>query len=608
MQPVVAAVLNAIAAGSEVSSAAGQAELSSRQHQHFRGRLAAATLAGTGIMQRLVRGGTVRLVSSRPAVQTAVAAARPQAATGLRPWLAILIALAGGLALAAAFPPAGIWPLAAVGPAVLTIALWGQRGRVAFAVGGVFGLAFFLPLLSWVINVLWYAWVALAVAESVIFAVLTIGLWLLLRLRAWPIAVGGWWVAAEAVRDRWPWGGFPWGRLVMSQATAPTVRWTAIGGPPFLTFLIALSGGCLAWVVLGSSASRRRGQSWARARLWPALALAGSVALAVCGAILPADQAVAGEPTAVVAAIQGNVPHATNLPDLWRATTVTQNHAKATEQLAARVRSGAVPAPNVVIWPENSTDQDPAFNPYIYGTIADAVAAIDRPVLVGAVLQDPVRNAGQLWLPGKGPVALYIKRRLVPFGEVIPFRGLLQKITSLPSSMQPVNFTPGHRAVVFRLGKIRLGEVICYEVGFDGLVSSEVAAGANLLAVQTNDADFEIDGQTGESLQQLDMARIRAVENDRSVVVASTTGVSAIIAPDGKVLTSTRIWTRAEIEARVPLRSSITLADRLGGWPEAVLAWGTVAALAWVISTELRRRRERRATYRAAQLAGPTAE
>ena len=100
-------------------------------------------------------------------------------------------------------------------------------------------------------------------------------------------------------------------------------------------------------------------------------------------------------------------------------------------------------------------------------------------------------------------------------------------------NLQPQNFTAGHRAVVFRAGKIRLGDVICYEVGFDGLVSSEVNAGANLLTVQTNDATFEVDGQRSESLQQLAMARIRAVESNRAVVVASTTGVSAIIAPDG---------------------------------------------------------------------------
>jgi apolipoprotein N-acyltransferase len=534
----------------------------------------------------------VRLTSSGPAVPTAEVPARPVPSARRPAWLTLLTAMAGGLALAAAFPPAGIWPLAAVGPALLVLALWRSSLRMAVAAGAIFGLAFYFPLLAWLVNVAWYVWVALAVAESVIFAVLTIGQWLLLRLPAWPLAVAGWWLMAEAIRDRWPWEGFPWGRLVMSQASAPDVRWVAIAGPPFLTFLIALTGGCLAWLILGRRADGLApgGRPWRR-RLLPAGALAASAALALSGAFLPVDRGGPGQRTAEVAAIQGNVPHARNLPDLWRATTVTQNHAAATDALAARVRQGRAPAPAVVIWPENSTDQDPAFNPYIYATIAAAVHGIGSPVLVGAVLQDPVRNAGQLWLPGRGPVAVYIKRRLVPFGEVIPFRSLIEKITSLPATMQPVNFTPGHRAVVFRVGKIRLGDVICYEVGFDGLVSSEVAHGANLLAVQTNDADFEIDGQTGETLQQLDMARIRAIEFNRAVIVASTTGISAIIAPDGSVLAATRTWTRAEIEARVPLRDSSTLAYRLGGWPEGLLTWATLAALGWALVAAIRERR-----------------
>jgi apolipoprotein N-acyltransferase len=512
----------------------------------------------------------------------------------MRPSLALLTALAGGLALAAAFPPAGIWPLAVVGPAMLVMALWHQRARTALVAGLVFGLAFFFPLLAWLGNVAWYVWAALAVAESVVFGVLTVGQWLLLRLRAWPVTVAGWWVAAEAVRDRWPWG-FPWGRLVMSQATAPTARWVAVGGPPVLTFLIALTAACLAWVVLGpATATARQGRilSAAGTRGWPAIALVAIIALDLSGAALPVDGGAAGQPTAVVAAIQGDVPHARNLPSLLRATTVTQNHAVATDKLAALVAAGRLPDPDLVIWPENSTDQDPRFNPYIYDVISGAVATINRPVLVGAVLEDPVRNAGQLWLPGRGPVATYIKRHLVPFGEVIPLRGLLDLVTSLPS-LVPVNFTPGHKAVVFHVGKIRLGDVICYEVGFDGLVTSDVSAGANLLAVQTNDADFELNGQTGETLQQLAMARIRAIEHDRAVVVASTTGVSAVIAPDGRLLTSTGTWRQAEIEARVPLRTAITLADKLGGWPEALITLATLGALILALAAAVRDRRRR---------------
>jgi apolipoprotein N-acyltransferase len=544
---------------------------------------------------------------------------------GLPAGPALLMAMAGGLVLAAAFPPVGAWPLAAVGPALLTVALWRRSLRGSLAVGLVFGFAFFIPLLSWLVNVAWYVWAALAVVEAVMFGVLAVGQRLLLNLRAWPLAVAGWWVAAEALRDRAPFGGFPWGRLAMSQATAPTGPWVAVGGAPLLTFLVALAASALAWLVLApprgqwpagsprrempprpspmspASPGRQGPGRRPRRRVMPALAFAAAAGVAVCGAVLPVDQPAAGTPTATVAAVQGDVPHAGTLSGVLRASTVTANHAAETRKLAAQVENGSRPAPDVVIWPENSTDLDPSFYPSVYATIAAAVRAINRPVLVGAVLDDPVRNAGQLWLPGRGPVETYVKRQLVPFGEVIPFRSLLDKFTSLPS-LQPVNFTPGHRAVVFRIGKVRLGDVICYEVGFDSLVRSEVAAKANLLVVQTNDADFEIDGQTGETVQQLAIARIRAMEHDRSVVVASTTGVSAIIAPDGSLLARSGTWRPAILEARVPLATKTTLADRAGSWPEFVITFLVLAALAWVIAgAASRHARSRRSGASAAE-------
>ena len=147
-----------------------------------------------------------------------------------------------------------------------------------------------------------------------------------------------------------------------------------------------------------------------------------------------------------------------------------------------------------------------------------------------------------------------------------------------------MNFTPGHQAVVFDVGTIKLGDVICYEVGFDNLVRSEVTAGANLLAVQSNDADFEIDGQLGETEQQTAMARIRAIESDRAVVYASTTGESSIIAPDGALIAHSGIWRQAILDARVPLVSYRTLADRVGAWPEYVLVALTVLALGWRVT------------------------
>jgi len=100
-------------------------------------------------------------------------------------------------------------------------------------------------------------------------------------------------------------------------------------------------------------------------------------------------------------------------------------------------------------------------------------------------------------------------------------------------------------------------------------------------------ADFELNGQQGETQQQLEMAQIDAITTGRAVAVASTIGVSAIIAPDGAVLVKTKPWTRAELDTRVPLLSALTPADRIGGWPELIITVATAAALLWAV---LRRR------------------
>jgi apolipoprotein N-acyltransferase len=509
---------------------------------------------------------------------------------------ALPLSLVAGLLLAVAFPPWGLWPLAFVSPALLVVVLSGRSLRGAFTVGLVFGLAFFFPLVAWVINLAWFAWVALAIASALIFAVFAIAQRLLLNLRWWPPAVAGWWVAAEAFRDRWPWGGFPWGRLAMSQAGVPTQGWAAIAGPPALTFVVALVAATLGWLLLTAFADGR-GTSRRRRLAAPALALVGAVILALLPAALTLDPVPADAKTAVVAAIQGNVPRARSLAGELDAVDreITLNHVAATDKLADKVAAGQAAKPDLVIWPENSTDIDPRSDPPTYEEISSAAAAIGGPILVGAVLDNPQRNAGVLWLPGRGPTTIYAKRQLVPFGEYLPLRGLISKITSL-TQLLPTDFTPGTKTVVFNVGQIKLGDIICYEVGFDDLVRSEVAAGANLLSMQSNDATFEREGPTtAESGQQLAMARIRAVEFDRAVVVASTTGYSAIVAPGGQLVSRSQMWTQAELEARVPLLTYSTLAERLGAWPEWAIVAATSLALCVAIGQAgaARRRRTR---------------
>jgi apolipoprotein N-acyltransferase len=509
-------------------------------------------------------------------------AGRAGAFGGFRTRWALLLSVAGGLAVFASFPPLDVWPLAALGPALLVVALTGRSLRASFCCGLVFGVAMFVPLLSWLSNVAWYAWFGLAGAEAIIFAVFVIGQRLLLDLPFWPAFVGAWWVAAEGFRDRWPYA-FPWDRLAMSQSVAPDVRWVAVGGMPLLTFLVALTGAMAARYALAALGPR----GWrSRGSLGAAVAAVVTAGLVLAGGLLPVDP-VAGAPTVPVAAIQGNVPRARNLPQQLNDTEVTQDQVTATLKLAAAVKAGRLAAPDLVIWPEDSTSIDPREDPYIYSEIAGAMGAIGRPLLVGEVLQNPERNVGQLWVPGTGPTTIYVKRELVPFAEYIPFRGIISSFSSLPS-LQPIDFTPGHKVVVFDVGKIRLGDVICYEVGFDNLVRSEVNGGANLLAVQSNEADFEIDGTLSETDLQTAMARIRAIESDRAVVYASTTGESSIIAPDGAVMEFSGIWRQAVLEERVPLVSYRTLADRVGAWPEYVLV--LVAVLGLGLAVTLRRR------------------
>jgi apolipoprotein N-acyltransferase len=126
---------------------------------------------------------------------------------------------------------------------------------------------------------------------------------------------------------------------------------------------------------------------------------------------------------------------------------------------------------------------------------------------------------------------------------------------------------------------VPFGDVICFEVAYDGLVRSSVRAGAQLLVVQTNNATF---GHTAETYQQLAMSRLRAVETGRTVLQVATTGKSAIIDPDGSpVAESGALYTPAILVADVRPLTGETLAVRLGEIPEWVLSALAALALAW---------------------------
>lgn len=319
-------------------------------------------------------------------------------------------------------------------------------------------------------------------------------------------------------------------------------------------------------------------------------------------AALPLVSAGAEDGTATVAAIQGNVPRL-GLDFNAQRRAVLDNHARRTEQLAADVAAGRSARPDFVLWPENSSDLDPYRNPDARAVIDRAVRAVGVPTVVGAVLAPEtghLRNTLLQWEPGRGPVATYDKRHVQPFGEYIPMRSFVRLFDEDVDRVRR-DFGPGSEVGVFDLAGTRVGLATCYEAAFDWAVRDTVTHGARLLAVPSNNATF---GRTEMTYQQLAMDRVRAVEHSRAVVVPVTSGVSAIILPDGRIIRKSALFTPDALVAEVPLRSSLTPATRMGVLPEAVLAAVALGGLGGAAALAAR---ARRAGNRAGTTAAPEA-
>ncbi|KUL38071.1 acyltransferase [Streptomyces sp. NRRL F-4489] len=479
------------------------------------------------------------------------------------------LAAVAGLALALAFPPYGLWPLSLVAVAALALLTRGRRARQGAWTGFAFGLPFFLVLLKWLHVIGWDAVAGLSVAEALFVVVLGAGLALTSRLPGWPLWAACLWVAQEWARDRLPFGGFPWGRLAFANTGSPFTPLAALGGAPLVTFAVALAGGLLgAAAVAGWGLVRRRGGTRGLVRALEAFGLAAAVTLAGLAVPVPTK----ADDTVRIAVVQGNVQRP-GMDFLGRPMQILDNHATATEKLADDVRHHRAPKPDLVIWPENSSDLDPYQYPQAYDRIDEAVKAIGVPVLVGALVDHPskpgyVFNEGIVWDPRTGPGASYTKQHPVPFGEYVPFREQLSKIITRFQRV-PRDFYPGNHTGLLKVGPARLGDVICFEVAYDEIVHDTVGAGARALVIQTNNATY---GRTGQPEQQLAMSKLRAVEHGRAVVTAATSGISAVVAPDGTVTHQIPEFTQGVVSARIPLRDETTLADRVGAAPEWLLA------------------------------------
>ncbi|MGW0942994.1 apolipoprotein N-acyltransferase [Streptomyces sp. NPDC002623] len=493
-----------------------------------------------------------------------------------------------GVLLYVSFPPRTLWWLALPAFAIFGWVLRGRSWKAALGLGYLFGLGFLLPLLVWTgVEVGPGPWLALVAIEAVFVALVGVGVAAVSKLPAWPVWAAALWIAGEAARARVPFRGFPWGKIAFGQADGVFLPLAALGGTPVLGFAVVLCGFGLYDVVRLVLERRRSGEVRRSAAAVALLSMAVPVVAALASRALVSDKAEDG--TATVAVIQGNVPRL-GLEFNAQRRAVLDYHVRETERLAAEVKAGKVAQPDFVLWPENSSDIDPFAYADAAAVIDKAAKAIGAPISVGGVVErdGKLYNEQILWDPVEGPTQTYDKRQVQPFGEYLPLRSFIGAINETWTSMVHQDFSRGSKPGVFDMDGAKVGLATCYEAAFDWAVRDTVTHGAQMISVPSNNATFDRSEMT---YQQLAMSRVRAVEHSRTVTVPVTSGVSAIIMPDGKITQKTGMFVADSLVQKVPLRSSETPATKLGILPEIALLLVAVGGLGWAIGSGLRTRR-----------------
>jgi apolipoprotein N-acyltransferase len=435
--------------------------------------------------------------------------------------VALLITALSGALLSAAFEPVGKWWVAPIAIAAHMFALSLTKRKVLSTF--IFAAVMNLIVLHWSSTFVGsLPWLILALGLSVLYLPLAlVSRW---GMPAYPLIF----VLLEEVRNRFPFGGFGWVRLAYTQADAPFSKIAAIGGAAGLSAFTLLCGLILFFLL------KRR---FSIITLIPFLLV-----------LIPINLTTTGSTKVLM--IQGNVPQM-GLDFNSRAKAVFNNHFERTQ--AELTKDSNV---DFVLWPENSVDVDPFTNV----DVKQGLDSIDRPLIIGAIMGkgNKLLNTSILWGGDLPPT--YVKQHLTPFGEYIPLRSLASKIS--PYTDRVTDFEPGQSQVLFTVKSAVIAPIICFEL-VDDQILHEGAVSANILAVQTNSATF---GMSAESAQQLSITRVRAIEHGRNIVSVSTTGYSAVINSEGKVVQKSSMGTAESIRADVGLLEGKTPRDAAGDW------------------------------------------
>jgi apolipoprotein N-acyltransferase len=454
---------------------------------------------------------------------------------------------AAGAVLALTHPPLGAAVLSLPAVSLALLLLRRAEPRLVAALSGfVLGAGMFGVLLAWSLRFGFVAWFGLVVAQALFFvpigvaaadAAERVGGW------RWVAQVVGTWTIVEALRARWPLGGFEWGQLGYAWHDTTVSRTASVVGVLGLTALTIAAG-----AVLVVALSRRH--RLAR----PLLGLLGiaAVFLLLAGREWTRPAGVLDAAVVQVAPVcEGPVVRCPDEDErLFRAfVDATGEAARSTD---------------LVVWGEGALGGRAVAD---WGPTLAAASVAPRYLLVGATAPVGFKrfvNANVLFGPGGSVLAEYRKRHGVPFGEFVPMRSLLGAVGEV-GTLVPADLVPGERPGRLPVGDALLGTVSSFEASFARDVRR--AAGprpVDALVVLTAESSY---GRSAVSDQFLAMAQVRAAELGKSVVVAATTGRSALFAPDGERLAVTPLLSPAVIEAAIPLRRGMTPYARVGDAP-----------------------------------------
>ena len=473
----------------------------------------------------------------------------------------LVVGLAGAVTAWSFYP--NHWWAAVLGVALFLFAVDFQSLAKRITLAIVFAHSFYAFHVQWVSvlgNDAWFGLVSITTLPWLFFAVLPINS----KSKYFYFAPAATIVLIEALRASTPWGGFPWGLIAYSQLDGPFVPLATLGGQGLVTGVV---------VVVAATLVKFLKYRKFRELLIP-LVIFGFAANV---------EPFASQETITLSAVQGNVPRTGLDPDTQR-LTVLNNHVNMTQELLADITAGRVAKPDLIVWPESGTDIDPLRAGVSATQITKLVANTEIPILIGATTWDGSllgesgagpRNAGILWTAQSGPGQLYAKNHLVPFGEYIPLRKLLAKYISRFDQI-PNDFVPGQKPGVFDINGKSVGDVICFEVAYANHLNDTIAAGAQVIVVQTNNSTY---GNTAQPEQQFAITRFRAIENQRAFLVASTSGISGLIANDGTVLAKTKQFESALVSGEVALISENTTSFKFPNW--VIYASLIIIALAW---------------------------